>query len=368
MSDFYLAVLQVAGGLVFLVGGGELLVRGATGLAAALKIPPLVIGLTVVAFGTSAPELAVSLQSALAGSPDVAIGNLVGSNIFNVLFILGLSAIVVPLLVSPSLIYRDVPLMILASLLLYAFGIDGTISRLDGGILFGLLVIYVTYLVRQSRRSTIEAEKELEKQGGEASVAQQKGYGFLVLCAVLLIGGVTILTLGSRLLVDGSTTIARMWGVSELMIGLTIVAIGTSLPEVATSILAAIRGQRDIAVGNVVGSNIFNLLSVLGLSSIIAPQGIAVSGSAMAFDIPVMIAVAIACLPIFLTGSIISRWEGCLFFFFYLVYTALIILDAIEYERNTLNSILMLVVLPLTCMFLFVSLVRHFKTKTPEPA
>lgn len=367
MSDFLIAVLKVAGGLICLVGGGELLVRGATGLASALKISPLVIGLTVVAFGTSAPELAVSLQSAFAGSPDVAIGNLVGSNIFNILFILGLSAIVVPLIVAPSLIQRDVPLMIVASLLLYAFGLDGTISRFDGCILFGLLITYVVFLVRHSRRATLAAEKKLASELGEVSATPREGAGHLILCAVLLVIGVALLTFGSRLLVDGSTTIARMWGVSELIIGLTIVAIGTSLPEVATSVLAALRGQRDIAVGNAVGSNIFNLLSVLGLSSIIAPQGIAVSESAMAFDVPVMIAVAVACVPIFLSGWVIARWEGCLLFFFYVAYTTFLILDAIQYEHSILNSIMLFAIIPLSCIALIVGLIRHFRGNSIAP-
>jgi cation:H+ antiporter len=365
MSELLLSVLKVAGGLVFLVVGGEVLVRGATGLAAVLKISPLVVGLTVVAFGTSAPELAVSLQSAIAGSPDVAIGNLVGSNIFNVLFILGLSAIIVPLVVSPSLIHRDVPMMIFSSGLLYVFGRDGTISRFDGSILFGLLVAYVVVLVRQSRRSSLAAELELAKVEGDAASVAREGAGHLLFCAMLLVGGIIALTFGSRLLVDGSTTIARMWGVSELVIGLTIVAIGTSLPEVATSVLAALRGQRDIAVGNAVGSNIFNLLSVLGLSSMIAPQGIAVSGSALAFDIPVMIAVAVLCLPIFLTGAVIARWEGCLLLFHYLAYTTYLILDAIQAERSTLDKVMLYAALPITVVVIVASLLHQFKKAPP---
>ena len=360
MSDTFLVILKVVGGLTLLVVGGEVLIRAASRLATTLRISPLVIGLTVVAFGTSAPELAVSLQSALSGSPDVAVGNVVGSNIFNVLFILGLSALIVPLLVSSQLIRRDVPLMILASVLFWAFARDGNIGRTDGGILFTMLLIYVAWSLWQSRRD----KQSVVEESAQASPASERRFGKLLRCGVQIIAGLVLLILGSRWLVEGSVAVARMLAISELIIGLTIVAVGTSLPEVATSILAALRGERDIAVGNVVGSNLFNILCVAGLMGLIAPRGIDVSPTALALDIPVMIAAAAACLPIFLTGHIIARWEGGLLFAYYLGYTAYLVLDASnrEYHR-TLTGITGLFVIPLTAVTLAVSVIRHFRNQ-----
>jgi len=361
MSETFGAMIKVIAGMTLLVAGGEMLVRGASGLATALRISPLVIGLTVVAFGTSAPELAISLQSAFAGTADIAIGNVVGSNIFNILFILGLSGLIVPLLVSSQLIRRDVPLMIVASVLLYAFGKDGNIGRTDGGILFTLLLIYVTWSVWQSRRESQSVVDEFTHPTPTA----QKDSQILPLCAALIGAGMTLLTLGSHWLVDGSVTVATMLGISELIIGLTIVAVGTSLPEVATSVLAAMRGEREIAVGNAVGSNLFNILCVVGLSSLIAPHGIAVSSTALKFDIPVMIAVAVACLPVFLSGHVIARWEGGLFFFYYLAYMTYLVLDATESGiQRTLPGVIGLFVIPLTVVTLAVSVIRHVKNGT----
>lgn len=319
-------IVWMVAGLVALVAGAEVLVRGASRIAATLGISPLVIGLTVVAFGTSAPELAVSLQSAFAGQPDLALGNVVGSNIFNILLIVGISAVIVPLVVAQQLIRLDVPLMIVASVTLLLFGLDGRINRLDGLILFGGLLAYLVLLVRKSRSESAEISSEYDQEfGGSAPVRGAKAWtGNLALVLAGLIG----LVFGSRWLVAGAVEIARALGLSELIVGLTIVAAGTSLPEVATSIVAAVRGERDIAVGNAVGSNIFNILGVLGLASAIAPNGIAVSAAALRFDIPVMIAVAIATLPIFFTGHQISRWEGWVFLAFYVAYTTDLVLSA----------------------------------------
>jgi cation:H+ antiporter len=360
MDDTLLAWLKILFGFVVLVSGGELLVRGASRLATALRISPLVIGLTVVAFGTSAPELAVSVQAALAGSGDLAMGNVVGSNIFNVLFILGLSAIIVPLAVSSQLIRWDVPVMIVASLLVPVFGWDGGINRFEGAILFGGIVAYTVWCVRKSRRENRAVHAEFSQEWPKASDDTHKWISNLVLIVVglILLGG------GSRLLIDGSVTIAESLGVSELVIGLTIVAAGTSLPEVVTSLVAAMRGERDIAVGNVVGSNIFNILSVLGLSSVIAPGGIEVSAAALQFDIPVMIAVAVACLPIFFTGHVISRWEGGLFFFYYLAYTTYLLLNATNNDlRYIMRDAMLGFIIPLTSVTLVVMVRRSFQQR-----
>ncbi len=348
-------------GLAVLTIGAELLVRGASKLAIAVGISPLIIGLTVVAFGTSAPELVVSIQSTLTGQSDVAIGNVVGSNIFNVLFILGISALIVPLVVSQQLIRFDVPLMVGLSLAVLLFAYDGRIGRLDGLLLTAGLISYTLWAIWKSRKeqAVIKAEYEAEF-GVEEKASSLRG---TLLNVALLIAGLGLLVLGSRWFVESATTIARSLGVSELVIGLTIVAAGTSLPEVATSIMAAIRGERDIAVGNVVGSNIFNIMGVLGISSLVSPDGLAVSEAALRLDIPVMIAVAIACLPIFFTGHLIARWEGGLFLAYYFAYTSSIVIVAtIPSWSRTFAAVMLGVVVPLTGITLVTSVVRHFRT------
>jgi len=326
-----------------------------------MRISPLVIGLTVVAFGTSAPELAVSVQSSLAGSADIALGNVVGSNIFNVLFILGLSSLIVPLAVSSQLIRWDVPVMIGVSIAVPVLAWDGSTGRVDGVLLVTGLLLYTFWCIRQSRRENAEVQVEF----AQAAPAVDGGAAKLVLQVVWIVLGLVLLGFGSRQLVGGAVTFADYLGVSELVMGLTIVAAGTSLPELLTSIVAACRGERDIAVGNVVGSNIFNVLGVLGVASVVAPQGVSVSDAAMRLDIPVMIAVAVACLPIFLTGHRISRWEGGLFFFYYLAYTLYMVLEATDSEfARTVSGVLLLFVIPLTVVTLSVSVLRNFRRST----
>ena len=291
-----MTVLLFVAGLAFLILGAEGLVRGSSRLAVLLGISPLVVGLTVVAFGTSSPELAVSVKSALSDQAGIAVGNIVGSNIFNVLFILGISAIITPLLVSHQLRRFDVPLMVVLSVIVLAFSLDGNFSRFEGLILVTSLAIYVWFLIYQSRKETSVVKGTYVK---EARVAGPVKSNWFINIALVL-SGLALLVLGSRWLVDSAVSFAQYLGVSELVIGLTIIAVGTSLPEVVTSVIAAIRGERDIAVGNIVGSNIFNLTMVLGLASVVAPKGIDVLAAVSRFDIPVMIAVSIACLPIFL--------------------------------------------------------------------
>jgi len=354
-----MTVLFFCLGLVALIAGAELLVRGASKLALSLGISPLVVGLTVVAFGTSSPELAVSVQSAHAGQVDIALGNVVGSNIFNVLFILGLSALIAPLLVAQQLIRQEVPIMIGASALLFGLAVDGGVSRLDGALLFGLLVAYTVFLIRQSRKATRELEGECAAELG-TSGWDRHWSAQLALIAV----GLALLVLGSNWLVEAAIVFAKYLGVSEMVIGLTVIAAGTSLPEVATSIMAALRGQRDIAVGNVVGSNTFNILGVLGLSSLVAPASLTVAPAMLAFDIPVMIAVALACLPIFFTGNLIARWEGALFFAYYFAYAAYLILAAREHDALATYGFAMITfVLPLTALTLVLVVWREWRTQ-----
>lgn len=357
--DLLTLVLFVLGFGV-LIGGAELLVRGASRIAAAAGISPLVIGLTVVSFGTSAPELAVSFQSALGGQGDIALGNVVGSNIFNVLFILGISAIIVPLAVARQLVRLDVPLMIGVSALLLLLGLDGRISTLDGLLLFAGVVAYTVFAIWQSRREQAAGGPTAE----EESVEAPRGFRGMLASAGLVVVGLGLLALGANWLVGGATALARLFGLSELIIGLTIVAVGTSLPEVAASVIAALRGQRDIAVGNVVGSNLFNILGILGLTSVVAPGGVAVPQAALTFDIPVMIAVALACLPIFFTGYTIARWEGWLFLGYYVAYTAYLLLDATGHDAlPAFSSVLGLFVLPLTAVTLLVLVGRAVRAQ-----
>jgi cation:H+ antiporter len=358
--DFLATALFVLG-LTLLIGGAELLVRGSSRLAEAIGISPLVIGLTVVAFGTSSPELAVSIQAGLSGQADVAVGNVIGSNIFNVLFILGLSALITPLTVSRQLIRLDVPLMIGASVVMVAMSLDGAMNRVEGAILFGCLIVYTVWSVRQSR-SNMSAAK-LEHERGHRTTPPRRG---TIIAANILMSivGLALLVLGSRWLVEGAVTIARWMGVSELIIGLTIVAAGTSLPEVATSVIASVRGERDIAVGNVVGSNLFNIFGVLGMTAVVAPADIVVPPAALRFDLPVMLAVAVACLPIFFHQSRIDRWEGGLFFGYYIAYMAYLILDSTGHDYLPYYSAVMLwFVIPLTVVTILVVVVRSVRQK-----
>ncbi len=357
--------LTLLGGLILLVVGAEFLVKGASSMAAILQVPPLIIGLTIVAYGTSAPEMAVSILSSFAGQADIAMGNALGSNICNILLVLGLSAVVTPLAVTRQVIRSDVPIMIGVSVLLFVFGLDGKLSRVDGSILFVGGILYTLSLIYQSHKqknNTGEDEfaDEYSFSGTSSAVLWFKNI-------VLVVGGLGLLVLGSHWLVDSSTTIARAWGVSELLIGLTIIALGTSLPELATSIVASIRGERDIAVGNVLGSNIFNILAVLGIAGIVSPQGVNVSDTVIQFDAPVAIAVAFACLPIFYSGKRIDRWEGLLFVFYYLAYISYLVLNAIDHDSLPIyNTIMLVFVIPLTVITLVTIVIQQKRDKSKQ--
>jgi cation:H+ antiporter len=340
-------IASLAGGLVLLVAGAELMVRGASRLAVTFGVSPLVIGLTVVAFGTSSPELAVSLQASLNGRADIALGNVIGSNIFNVLFILGLSAAVAPLLVSQHLVRLDVPIMVLASLVLWLMALDGLVGRVDGVILFTGLIVYTLFLIRQSRRETAAIRAEYDAAFGARGRLRTT-----FLDSVLVTTGLVLLVLGSRLLVDGAVELAVAFGVSQLVIGLTIVAIGTSLPELATSLIATVRGERDIAVGNIVGSNIFNILSILGITAVVS-GGVPAPSAVIGFDLPVMAAVAVACLPIFFSGSMITRWEGIIFLIYYVTWSLYVVLLATQHDALPVyGRVMVMFVLPLTTLTL----------------
>ena len=337
-----LSAFSFLGGLALLLAGAEIMVRGASSLARAYGIPPLIVGLTIVAFGTSSPELAIATSASLSGNGEIVVGNVLGSNIANVLLILGVAAVVSPLVVTRQLIRNDVPVMIGLSVLAYVFAMDGSIARWEGVVLLVLAAVYTGFLVRAARRrrsASISEEKEPPARRATD--------------ALLIVGGLVMLVLGSKLLVSGATDIARAMNVSELVIGLTVVAIGTSAPEIATTVIAAVRGQREIAVGGVIGSNIYNIVLVLGVGAAISPSSLAVPPAALHFDFPVMLAVAFACLPIFFVGFKVMRWEGALFLFYYIAYTAYLVLASKHHDAlSTFSAVMGGFVIPLTVLTL----------------
>jgi cation:H+ antiporter len=353
-----LTLLLFVAGIILLISGAELLVRGASRLAVAVGITPLVVGLTVVAFGTGAPELAVGVQASLAGKADITVGNVVGSNIFNVLFILGVSSIVAPLIVSQQLVRLDVPIMIVVSMALLLMATDGVIAHVEGLILLGASIGYTWLLIRISRRETAKVQSEYEQAYGHPE--EMPSTGHWALHVLLVLAGLGLLVIGSRWLVDGAVTIASAMGVSELIISLTIIAAGTSLPEVATSIIAALRGERDIAVGNVVGSNLFNILVVVGVAALVSSDGLIVAAPAINFDIPVMVATAVLCLPIFFLNYRIGRWEGALLLAYYIFYTLYLVLATSQHDAlPAFSFVMMYFIIPLTFATVGLALTRE---------
>lgn len=340
-----MTVLLLIVGLAVLALGAELLVRGASRMAIGAGVSPLVVGLTVVAYGTSTPELVVSTLASLRGQNDIAVANVVGSNIFNVLLILGLAALVAPLTIHRQVWRREVPIMIGASIVLVLFGLDGRIGLLEALLLLAGIVAYSAHSIVASRRETAAAQAEAAHATG-LDLPARTGWAVSVLLVAAGLGG---LVLGARWFVDGAVQVARSLAVSEVVIGLTIVAAGTSLPEVATSIVATIRGERDIAVGNVVGSNIYNILAILGVSGLVAGGRLTVHPSLVAFDLPFMLAVAIATLPLFFTQRKLARWEGALFFAYYAAYTVYVVLRSTEHDALPwFSTVMWEFVLPIT--------------------
>ncbi|MHC5212531.1 MAG: calcium/sodium antiporter [Planctomycetota bacterium] len=318
-----LDLLGFLGGLILLVLGAEWMVRGSSRVAVAFGLSPLVVGLTIVALGTSSPEIAVSVSAAIGGQGDLAVGNVLGSNIFNTLAILGVCALIVPITVAPQLIRFDVPVMAGASLVMLLLALDGGIDWLDGGLLVVGLIAYNAYVVRHARRESRAVRLEYARTFGKPPPpGKDTGTRALLLLLGLVVAGLALLTLGSRLLVDGASAIAEALGISRHVIGLTIVSAGTGLPELATSFVATRRGERDIAMGNVVGSNLYNILGVLGLAGIFAPDGLAIEGSALRVDMPVVLATALVCIPAVLRRGRLSRRTGIVFLLGYAAYLA----------------------------------------------
>ncbi len=356
------ALFFFAAGLALLVLGANALVSGASKLALSFGLSPLVVGLTVVAFGTSAPEMAVSTGAVLAGQGDVAVGNVIGSNIFNILVILGLSAVIVPLTVHVQVIRQEMPIMIGAAVLFMAFSLDGVVTFFEGAIMLALLIGYTAFLVIQARRAPpgsatdYEAELQLTKFPGR----KDKWYVQIW----FVVAGLIMLVQGADWLVESAVTFARALGLSELIIGLTIVAVGTSLPEVAASLVAALKGERDMAVGNVVGSCVFNIFGCVGLGGLAAgAAGLPIAPSALNFDLWVMLAAFFACLPVFISGREIARWEGGIFVGYYVAYVAYLALSAQEHSVLPAYSAVMLsFVLPITIITLVVVSIRQTKS------
>lgn len=324
--------LVFLGGLVVIVLGAELLLRGASRLATLLGVPPVVIGLTVVTVGTTMPELAVGVTAARAGQSGLAVGNIAGTNVFNILVILGLSALVRPLPLHLLSFKVDVPVMIGAALTLLVMAADGVLSRTDGALLLIAALSYTLSLLLLSRRESPAMQREFAEEFGRATLAPgpqdalhsrwARGLWYLA----LLVAGIAITLLGAELLVSGAVSLARAFGVSDAIIGLTIVAVGTSAPELATTLVATIRDDRDVAIGNLVGSCIYNILVILGVTSLVADGGVAVARDLFWIDLPLAAGVALLLLPVFRSGDSVSRREGALFVGIYLLYLAALLL------------------------------------------
>jgi cation:H+ antiporter len=345
-------LIWTVAGLVLLLWGAEWLVRGAVSLALRLGISGLMVGLTVVSFGTSAPELAIGITSILQGKTDLSVGNVVGSNIFNLLFVLGGSALIIPLMVARQLVRWDVPLLIGVTVLSYFMAKNLVVSSFEGGVLFLLAGAY-TYMAIRLEKSDLAKEEP-----SETLTDQPKN---LARPLFFMISGLILLLFGSHFLVEGSVALAALLGVSELVIGLTVVAMGTSLPEAATSFVAALRGQRDIAIGNVVGSSIFNLLVVLGVCAFIAPGGMPVSQVAIDFDFPMMLFACLICLPIFASGYVVSRLEGALLLGLFVLYLTRIILHAVESNVLALFDVALYAYGSILALYVLVGVARILK-------
>lgn len=307
-------IIYIVFGILMVLWGAGKLTDGATSIAAKMKIPPMIIGLTVVAMGTSMPEFFVSFVSALKGTSDLAVGNVVGSNIFNTMLIVGTTALVTPMVIAKSTVKKDIPFAVLASAMLLPMAIDGSISCIDAAVLFAVFIAFMLYTVRSAKKD--------KDSGNEDEVKEMpvwRAVAFLVL-------GLACLIVGSNLFVDGATTVASLLGVSEAVIGLTVVAGGTSLPELATSVVAARKGQCAIAMGNVIGSNVFNILMILGITGMIHPMSII---GITRLDLTVM-QLSIILLWIFsFTKYTVARWEGGLLVALFLAYMTWLVIHAV---------------------------------------
>ena len=351
------AAISFLGGLVLLVGAGHVLVNAASRIGSRMGLSPTLIGLTIVAGGTSAPELAVVFQSLRADDPELAVGSIIGSNIANVLLVLGLAAVIGSIAVTSRMIRVDIPFMIGATVALLVLSLDGALSRFDGILLLGALITFIGWTIKASTSSAHQFKRAHEIRGATADTRPATiGWTGPVLAFAVGIAGLAV---ASRFVVSGAEQIAVNLGIPELIVGLTIVALGTSAPEIVTTLVAALQGNRDLAVGNAVGSNIFNILLVLGLTSSVS-GGLPFGADAIRLDLPVMVAAAIACLPMVFWDHTLQRWEGAVFVGYYLAYITFLALDGTgHWAGDPFAFVMLFFVVPLTAITIAVISVRR---------
>ncbi len=354
-----MTVLLFIVGLVMLIGGAELFLKSVDKFGAAWSVSPVVMGLTVVAFATGAPELAISLQAAAEGRPDLVLGNIVGSNIANILLILGVAGLVSPLKITNRIIKIDVPVVIAASVLLFVLAMDGSLTPFDGLLILIALLMYSLFMYTQIKKDRAANQHKEKREVGEPVTTLFYGkYIFLLLLGLIFI------VMGSRFMVDSAVEIAGILGISELIIGLTIVSIGTSLPEVATSVSAVRRNDSDTAVANVMGSNLYNILLTLGLTIVVAPGALDVSADAIRLDLPIMMIVAGACLPLFWPGKMLGRLEAGGFLFYYAAYLTYLVFIAIQHPlKETMEWGMTWIIIPLTVLLILVKFISDYREK-----
>lgn len=342
-------------GLVGLLVGGHFVVDAASKIGSRFGLTPMVIGLTIVAAGTSAPELAVVSQAIAANDTELAVGSIIGSNIANILLVLGLAASFGTIHVTSRIVRVDIPIMISASALVLVMSLDGKLTRPDGIVLFAILVGFVIWTLKAAPRETPSGQANSTK--ADRSPVRTFSWARQI---TALTFGIASLSIAARFVVSGAEGIAQALGVPELIIGLTVVAIGTSAPEIVTTVIAALQGRRELAVGNAVGSNIFNLLLVFGATSTLAPNGISIGEDAVQLDLPIMLAAAIACLPIVFWDHKLDRWEGSVFVAYYGAYVTFLVLDGTGHRAsNPFAFIMMAFVLPLTALTVAIGIARQ---------
>lgn len=313
-------------GLIIITVGSEILLKGASKIASLLSIKPIVIGLTVVSIGTSLPELAVGLTAIKEGAGDIAIGNIAGTNLVNILFILGLSAAIRPLALNMKSIKTELFVMILAAVLLFLLALDNRLGMWDGTLLLVLGVLYLYVIVRSSKKESAAIQKEFVEEYEVSTLGEKSNFKVWSWHIILLVGGIAATIYGADKLVGGAVSIAQYFGMSDAVIGLTIIAIGTSAPELATTIVATIKDDRDVAIGNLLGSSIMNIFFILAVTVILTPGGVNVSSDILWFDLPLAALVALACYPVFRSDQMVSRREGIVFVFVYLIYLSYLLL------------------------------------------
>ncbi len=357
------SVLLFLLGLGILLAAGHLVIDAATRIGTRCGLTPLVVGLTLIAAATSAPELAVVFQSISVDDTELAVGSIIGSNIANVLLVLGLVAATGAIHVTLRVVRVDIPIMIAASTALLIFSLDGTLTRSDGLMLFAGLVGFVLWTLRSAPRTSDPAQLQMATTPSASKISRSDELR-LVPAIVRLVVGIAGLAIAARFVVRGAEEIATSLGVPELVVGLTVVALGTSAPEIATTAMAAFKGHRELAVGNAVGSNIFNILLVLGVTATASPRGIAIGSDAVSLDLPIMVAAAFACLPLVFWDHKLDRWEGVVFLFYYAAYLTFLVLDSTGNRLSDPFALVMLgFVTPLTVLTISIGLLQTWRRK-----